>query len=66
MALSKEAQTRVDELRDLIEQLKARHAARVGVPLTDPLFTKHADGSVYDRKGNELRGPLPTPPAKGQ
>lgn len=65
MTLSKEAQTRVDELRDLIAQLKAQHAARVGVPLTDPLFIKHPDGSVYDRKGTELRGPLPAPPAKG-
>lgn len=59
MALSREAQTRVDQLRDQIAQLLAAHQARVGVPSTTPIFTKHGDGSVYDRQGNELRGPLP-------
>jgi len=66
MPLSRDEQTRVDQLRDAIAQLNMQHAARVGVPNTQPLFVKHADGSVYDQKGTELRGPLPASLVKGK
>lgn len=65
MPLSVAAQTRVDELRDILAQLAQVHAVRAKVPNTAPLFIKHADGSVYDTKGNELRGPLPKSLVKG-
>lgn len=59
MALTIEQRTRVHQLRDDLAQLLAPHQARVTTPDSEPLFVRHADGSVYDRKGNELRGPLP-------
>lgn len=66
MPLPLDAQTRVAVLRDTVAQLTAKHQTRAVAPSGAPLFVKHADGSVYDTHGNELRGPLPKWPAKGK
>lgn len=57
MALPSEATTRIDQLAaDLRRAAEARRAL-AAEPNTQPLFIQHADGSVYDRHGRELRGP---------
>lgn len=66
MPLPIEAQTRVDQLRDVLAQLSAGHTSRARTKSDAALFIKHADGSVYDAKGSELRGPLPKSLLKGK
>jgi hypothetical protein len=64
--LPRDAQTRVDGLRDTLAQLSAAHLAKAVTPNTGPLFIKHPDGSVYDTQGHELRGALPKSLVKGK
>lgn len=58
MSLSKQAQTRIDVLRAALKGAQGALAADVEGVLSHTYFVRHPDGSVYDRKGVELRGPL--------
>jgi len=58
MALSPAASTRIDQLRSSLQLAQGQLAVTLK-PLDDrPYFQVHPDGSVYDRNGVELRGPL--------
>ena len=58
MALPSEVTTRVDQLHADLRRIHKSHQAHVGVPDPAPMFTTHADGAVYDRQGNKIRGPI--------
>lgn len=58
MTLPSDALTRIDQLAADLRRVAQAHAAKAAEPNTDPLFIQHADGSVYDRNGRELRGPV--------
>ncbi len=62
MALSPNATTRVDQLHADLRRLAAKHKPRAGAPSDLPMFTTHADGSVWDRQGHQVRGPLEVKP----
>ena len=57
MALSKEERTRVDVLQTELGALQQNLAKSAGAPPEGALFQAHTDGSVYDKKGRQLRGP---------
>ena len=56
MALPSDVTTRVDQLHADLRRIRKAHEKRAGVPDPAPMFTTHADGSVYDRQGNKIRG----------
>jgi len=58
MPLSSSVTTRIDQLAADLRRAAAVHAAKAAEPNTSPLFTQHPDGSVYDRQGKMLRGPV--------
>lgn len=58
MALTPEESTRVDQLHADLRRLQKQHQARAGAPSELPMFTTHSDGSVWDRQGRKIRGPL--------
>jgi hypothetical protein len=60
MALTPEQTTRVDQLHANLRLIARAHQARAGVPDAAPMFTTHADGSVWNRQGVQIRGPRPT------
>jgi hypothetical protein len=59
MALPSEVTTRVDQLHADLRRIHKAHQEHVGVPDPAPMFTTHADGAVYDRQGNKIRGATP-------
>ena len=59
MALPSEVTTRVDQLHADLRRIHKAHEKRAGVPDPAPMFTTHADGAVYDRQGNKIRGATP-------
>jgi hypothetical protein len=58
MALDANATTRIDQLAADLRRKSAAALPKVAVHDDRPLFTQHPDGSVYDRQGNMLRGPV--------
>jgi hypothetical protein len=62
MALPSDVTTRVDQLHADLARIHREHKPRAGVPDPAPMFTTHADGAVYDRQGNKLRGTLEVKP----
>jgi len=62
MALPSDVTTRVDQLHADLRRIHKGHQPRAGVPDPAPMFTTHADGSVYDRQGNKIRGPIEVKP----
>jgi len=58
MALTKAQSTRLDQLRSSLQLAQATTTAQLAPPSDRPYFTRQPDGSVYDRNGTELRGPL--------
>lgn len=59
MALTSEESTRVDQLHADLRRIHKGHQPRAGAPSELPMFTTHADGSVYDRQGRKIREALP-------
>jgi hypothetical protein len=59
MALPSEVATRVDQLHADLRRIRKAQEKRAGVPDPAPMFTTHADGAVYDRQGNKIRGATP-------
>jgi hypothetical protein len=62
LSLNPEQTTRVDQLHADLRRIQKTHQPRAGVPDPAPMFTTHADGSVYDRQGNKIRGPIEVKP----
>jgi hypothetical protein len=62
MALPSDVTTRVDQLHADLRRVAAQHKCKAGVPDPAPMFTTHADGAVYDRQGNKIRGPFEVKP----
>lgn len=59
MALPSDVTTRVDQLHADLRRVAAQHAGKASAPSSAPMFTTHADGAVYDRQGNKIRGATP-------
>ena len=62
MTLPSDVATRVDQLHADLRRVAKQHAGKAAVPDPAPMFTTHADGAVYDRQGNKIRGPLEVKP----
>ena len=62
MAMNPEATTRVDQLHADLRRIHKQHQAHAGAPDTSPMFRTLEDGSVYDRTGRKIRGPLEVKP----
>jgi len=60
MALTPEQTTRVDQLAADLQRVARKHKSRAGVPDPAPMFTTHADGSVWNRQGVQIYAPRPT------
>lgn len=58
MALSPAASTRIDQLRSSLQLAQSQTTIALKTLDARPYFQVHKDGSVYDRNGVELRGPL--------
>jgi hypothetical protein len=59
MALPSDVTTRIDQLHADLRRVQLQHAAKAVAPPSGPMFTTHADGAVYDRQGNKIRGATP-------
>jgi hypothetical protein len=51
MPLTNDAQARVDQLAADLSRVRSQHLEVVSRPDTSPMFTKHHDGTVTDRRG---------------
>jgi len=62
MARDREVTTRVDQLHADLRRVRQVHTAQAGAPPEPPRFTTHADGSVWDDRGHQVRPPTPVKP----
>jgi hypothetical protein len=62
MPLTPEQTTRIDQLHAHLRRVAKDNKPRAGVPSDAPMFTRHEDGSVYDRQGRKIH----EPPAAGK
>jgi len=62
MARDREVSTRVDQLHADLHRVHQVHIAQAGEPPSPPKFTTHADGSVWDDRGHQVRPPKPVKP----
>lgn len=58
MALTPEQTTRIDQLHADLHRVHERHKPRAAAPPDGPMFTRHDDGSVWDRQGRQIKGPV--------